>query len=89
MSLHFSHHRSPPRSLEDYERKVLTGHKAQSRYSQPLQLFWERDRNDVFSPIAADYACRVRALMGLAKAFERNDDIPGRPKPWNETHEEA
>ena len=64
------------RSLEDYEHKVLTGHKAENRYSEsPLALFWERDRNDVLSPIAADYACRVRALIELAKEMEAKGDL--------------
>jgi hypothetical protein len=66
---------------------VLTSLSA-GRYSTPLKIFWERDRNDVLSPIAADYACRVRALIELAKEMEERGKIPDAPKPklWNETH---
>ncbi len=65
-------------SLEEYERKVLTGHLAENRYAQPLAVFWERDRNDLLSPIAADYACRVRALMELAQELDKVDIlVPG------------
>jgi len=72
------------RSLEDYERKVLTGHTAENRYAaQPLAIFWERDRNDLLSPIAADYTCHVRALMELAQELDEADILA--PKSWNET----
>ena len=75
------------RSLEDYEQKVLTGHKVHNRYARPLEIFWERDQNDVLSPIAAEYRCRVRAPMDLAMERERAGKIPNvsRPRSWNET----
>lgn len=75
------------RSLEDYEQKVLTGHKVHNRYARPLEIFWERDRNDALSPIAAEYGCRVQALMDLATEWERGGKIlnVSRPRSWNET----
>lgn len=48
---------------QDYETKVLTGHKALNRYTKPLELWWERDRNERLDTTAADYGCRVRAAM--------------------------
>ena len=55
---------------------------AEDRYAEsPLALFWERDRNDVLSSIAADYACRVRASVKLAKEMEGEGDVLGGYNP--------
>lgn len=75
------------RSLEDYGSKMQTTYSPE-RYAEPLRIFWERDRNDVLSPIAADFACHVRALIDLAKAMEERGEIHEGllPRLWNETH---
>ena len=77
------------RSLEDYEHKMLTGHAALNRYTKPLQIFWERDRNELYRPVAGDYACRVHALLEQIEEMKAEGKIPAveRPKPWNETRD--
>lgn len=53
------------RSLEDYDLKIKTHYDGQARYqTNPLELFWERDRNDEFDDSAAvRYACQIKALL--------------------------
>ena len=48
-----------------------------NRYAaDPLHVFWERDRNDFLKPVAADYACRVRALIELIREMEAASNLP-------------
>jgi hypothetical protein len=63
-------HRLFQPSLGSLQVKVLTGHKALNRYTQPLQLWWERDRNDLLDTSAADYGCRVRAALEQVREIE-------------------
>ena len=53
------------RSLDHYDLKIKTHYKEQKRYdSNPLDLFWERDRNDEYDDVAyARYGCDVLTLL--------------------------
>lgn len=51
------------RTLQDYETKMLTGHKVLDRYSKnPLGIWWERDRNDRLDESAAVFSCQVNNI---------------------------
>jgi len=53
------------RSLDHYDLKVKTHYREMSRYDRdPLDLFWERDRNDEYDDAALErYGCQVMALL--------------------------
>lgn len=76
------------RSLEEYDQKALHGDTKHERNSEPLKKFFDRDRNDVLSPVAADYSCRVHALLEQIQNMQIAGMIPAvqRPRPWNETN---
>lgn len=76
------------RSLEEYDQKALHGNTKHERNDEPLKKFFERDRNGVLSPIAADYSCRVHALLEKIQEMQVAGKIQTvqRPRPWNETN---
>lgn len=65
------------RSLEDYDLKIRTHYDGQARYAKdPLELFWERDRNEEFDDSASvRYACQVRALVEQLRAAHEGGSI--------------
>jgi hypothetical protein len=76
------------RSLKEYDQKALHRDTKHERNTEPLKKFFDRDRNTVLSPVAADYSCRVHALLQQIQEMQVAGKIRSvqRPRPWNETN---
>ncbi|EWM26561.1 methyltransferase family [Nannochloropsis gaditana] len=76
------------RSLEEYSTKAYHNHNKPQLEETPFERFFRRDFNLVSSPIAADYACRVHALLQQIEDMKTTGKIPAaeRPGPWNGTY---
>ena len=52
------------KSLEDYDRKILTHRTNTGRYKEkPLQLFWDREKGDNIDFSGIEWSCNVRSHL--------------------------